>query len=90
MSQAIQRFFPPETRLTRPAGGFVLWVQLPDSIDSLKLYMQALNAGIAITPGYLFSATEQYRNFVRLNAANWSDKAERAIERLGQLTAELA
>lgn len=86
MSQAVRRFFPKGTRLTRPAGGFVLWVQLPDSVDSLELYGRALEGGIAITPGYLFSAAEQYRNFVRLNAANWSDEAENAVERLGALT----
>lgn len=90
MSQAISRFFPEETRLTRPSGGFVLWVQLPESVDSLELYRQALDTGIAITPGYLFSATEQYRNFIRLNAANWSDEAEHAIEQLGALVAGLA
>ena len=45
---------------------------------------------IEITPGYIFSATEQYRNFVRLNAANWSDEAEQAIERLGQLVGGMA
>jgi len=90
LSRAVTRFFPEGTRLTRPSGGFVLWVQLPDSVDSLELYKQALKAGIAIAPGYLFSATDQYRNFIRLNAANWSDEAERAIERLGELTIELA
>jgi DNA-binding transcriptional MocR family regulator len=47
------------------------------------LYKRALEAGIAITPGYLFSATNQYHHFIRLNAANWSDEAEAAIERLG-------
>ncbi len=90
MSQTVRRFFPEETRLTRPRGGFVLWVQLPESVDSLELYKQALKAGIAITPGYLFSATEQYRNFIRLNAANWSDEAERAVERLGRIMVDLA
>jgi DNA-binding transcriptional MocR family regulator len=90
MSQAIRRVFPEETRLTRPNGGFLLWVQLPEPVDSLKLYKRALEAGIAITPGYLFSATEQYRNFIRLNAANWSDEAANAIEQLGALVADLA
>ncbi|MBN1658525.1 MAG: PLP-dependent aminotransferase family protein [Anaerolineae bacterium] len=85
LSQAVQRHFPAECRLTRPAGGFVLWVQLPERVDSLVLYRQALQAGIAITPGYLFSPTNQFRNFIRLNAANWSDAAERAIETLGRL-----
>jgi DNA-binding transcriptional MocR family regulator len=90
MSQAVRRFFPEETRLTRPSGGFVLWVELPESVDSLKLYKRSLEAGIAITPGQLFSATNQYPNFIRLNAANWSDEAEKAVERLGQLITRLA
>jgi DNA-binding transcriptional MocR family regulator len=89
LSQAVRRFFPEESKLTRPAGGFLLWVQLPETVDSLELYRQALKAGIAITPGYLFSATQQYRNFIRLNAANWSEEAERAIARLGELIADL-
>jgi DNA-binding transcriptional MocR family regulator len=90
MSQAVRRFFPKEIKLTRPSGGFVLWVQLPDAVDSLVLYRLALEAGVAITPGYLFSATQQYRNFIRLNAANWSTEAERSVQRLGELVKQLA
>lgn len=90
MSQAVRRFFPEASKQTRPTGGFVLWVQLPEAVDSLDLYHRALAAGIAIAPGYLFSATDQYRNFVRLNAANWSDDAERAIERLGEIVGQMA
>ncbi|MGD2178417.1 MAG: PLP-dependent aminotransferase family protein [Anaerolineae bacterium] len=89
MSQAVRRHFPEQTKLTRPAGGFLLWVELPDSVDSLVLYKRALEAGIAITPGYLFSATNQYDHFIRLNAANWSDQAEAAIERLGHIIESL-
>jgi DNA-binding transcriptional MocR family regulator len=90
MSLAVMRRFPDGTRVTRPSGGFVLWVQLPERIDSLELYKRALKVGITLAPGYMFSATHQYRNFVRLNAAYWSDKAERAIERLGELMTEMA
>lgn len=90
MSQAVRRFFPPECRLTRPGGGFLLWVQLPAQVDSQHLYRQALKAGIAITPGTLFSPTNQYRNFVRLNAANWSEEAEQAIQRLGNMILALS
>lgn len=89
MSQAVMRHFPEGTRVTRPAGGFVLWVQLPEGgdrqTDSLALYKQALKAGITLAPGYLFSASEQYRNFIRLNAATWNREVERAIIRLGEM-----
>jgi len=85
LSQAVTRYFPPETRVTRPAGGFVLWVQLPENIDSLELYKLALQNNITITPGYLFSPTNQFSNFIRLNAAAWSYPIERAVERLGEM-----
>jgi DNA-binding transcriptional MocR family regulator len=87
MSQAVRRYFPEECKLTRPRGGFVLWIQLPESIDSLQLYNQALKANIAITPGTLFSPADQYRNFIRLNAAQWSQSVDQAIKTLGQFVA---
>ena len=90
LSQAVTRYFPPETRVTRPTGGFVLWVQLPENVDSLELYKLALENKITIAPGYLFSATNQYSNFIRLNAVAWSYPIERAVERLGKMVAELA
>lgn len=83
MSQAVMRYFPAETRVTRPSGGFILWVQLPEGIDSLELYKEALKGGITITPGYIFSPTNQFYNFIRLNAANWSYTIERALDHLG-------
>ena len=88
LSQAVMRYFPEGTRVTRPNGGIVLWVQMPDYVDSLELYKQALKAGITLAPGYIFSATEQYRNFIRLNAAWWSYETDRAMRRLGELVAE--
>lgn len=90
MSQAVPRYFPPGTRVTRPTGGFVLWVGLPEQMDSLDLYRRALGAGITLTPGYVFSPTNQFPNFIRLNAAAWSYATERALERLGELCFEAA
>lgn len=90
LSQAVTRSFPPGTRVTRPSGGFVLWVQLPENVDSLELYKLALANNITITPGYLFSPTNQFSNFIRLNAAAWTFPIERAVPKLGQLVAEMA
>lgn len=85
MTQAIGKFFPPGTRVSRPAGGFILWVELPRSVDSLKLYEAALKEKITIAPGPIFSVRQKYRNYVRLNAASWNDKIERAVATLGSL-----
>jgi DNA-binding transcriptional MocR family regulator len=75
--------------VTRPTGGFVLWVKLPEIVDSLELYKLALSGGISITPGTLFSPTNQYPNFISLNAAEWTFTTERALERLGEMVKEM-
>jgi DNA-binding transcriptional MocR family regulator len=90
VSQAVTRSFPAGTRVTRPLGGFVLWVQLPENMDSLELYKLALENNITIIPGHLFSPTNQFPNFIRLNAAAWTFPIERALVRLGDLVRELS
>ena len=90
ISQAVMKYFPAETRVTRPSSGFVLWVQMPDAVDSLELYSLAIKEGITLTPGYLFSPSNQFRNFIRINAADWSYKIDHALETLGDIIAELA
>jgi len=89
MAEAIGRFFPPGTRVSRPRGGFALWVEMPSGIDAVQLYRQAIPAGITLAPGNLFSVTGKYRNCVRLNAAFWSEREERAVQKLGELAAGL-
>jgi DNA-binding transcriptional MocR family regulator len=89
MAHAVVRAFPDGTLVTNPQGGFVLWVQLPGNVDSLELYRRAVQAGITLAPGYLFSATPRYRNYIRLTAAYWSFSAERALVRLGQLVGQM-
>ncbi len=85
MAQMVGRHFPAGTRVTRPAGGFILWVELPAHLDSFHLYQQALRAGITFAPGPIFSPKGGYRNYLRLNAATWSPKVEQAVATLGAL-----
>ena len=85
MAQTVGRSFPPGTRVTRPAGGFILWVELPPHVDSFHLYQQALRAGITFAPGPIFSPKGGYRNYLRLNAATWSPQVEKAVATLGVL-----
>jgi DNA-binding transcriptional MocR family regulator len=82
----VAKHFPRETRATRPAGGFVAWLELPKTVDAVALYRRALVEGISIAPGPLFSAREKYRHFVRLNfAQGWNDRTVGALTRLGRL-----
>ncbi|HEY1270166.1 MAG TPA: PLP-dependent aminotransferase family protein [Candidatus Binatia bacterium] len=86
MTDAIARYFPPGTKVTRPQGGLALWVELPKSIDSLDLHRKALKERVSIAPGPIFSAKQKYKNFIRISCGEpWTDRIERAMETLGNL-----
>jgi DNA-binding transcriptional MocR family regulator len=88
MLYAIEKYFPPNTRVTQPKGGYFLWVELPPHIDSLQLFKLALVQGISIAPGPIFSASHRFRNCIRLNYGNsWNNKIEDAVKVLGRLIA---
>jgi len=89
MSQAILSHFPEGTRITEPGGGFVLWVQLPGHLDSVRLYQEAVKAFIAIAPGYIFSPTHKFNDCIRLNASCWSAQSEEDLARLGMVVKRL-
>lgn len=85
MTKAVERLFPEGTRITRPQGGFVIWLELPDNRDCFELAQKLLSIGISIAPGPIFSATGKYRNFLRLSCAcEWSDRLERALTTIAQ------
>jgi len=88
MTDLIARHFPAGTSMTRPRGGFILWIEMPPGTDSLALYQKAAQEGISITPGPLFSLSGKFGNYIRLSAAYFDEKVERAIEALGRLAGE--
>ncbi len=86
MLAAIARHFPAQTRVSQPAGGYFLWLELPEQMDALKLFHMALAQGISIAPGPIFSPTRRFGNCIRLNYGSpWSEAAERAMETLGRI-----
>ncbi|MEM8812757.1 MAG: PLP-dependent aminotransferase family protein [Pseudomonadota bacterium] len=90
MTRAIDIAFPAETRVTKPSGGFVLWLEMPKDIDTLVLYEQALAERICFAPGSVFSATGRYRHCLRLSCgSDWNDRLERSVARLGTIAADL-
>lgn len=85
-------YFPENTRLSKPQGGFVAWLQLPNKVDATQLYLEAKRKGVIIAPGEIFSSNpKKYRHFIRLSYANdWTKEREQAINTLGALARELA
>lgn len=89
--EAIEQSFPAGTRLTSPMGGYFLWVQLPENIDSLQIHRLALDQGISIAPGPMFSAQRGFGNYLRLNYGHeWNKEMETAVARLGDIITGLA
>lgn len=90
--QAIERYFPPNTRITQPQGGYVLWVELPvenlvsKNFDTYELTLRLLDEKIAITPGKIFTTTQKYKNCLRLSSGGyWTPQKEKALRRVGEL-----
>ncbi|MGV8657421.1 PLP-dependent aminotransferase family protein, partial [Pseudomonas aeruginosa] len=50
MLAAVARYFPEQTRVSRPSGGYFLWLELPEAVDSLRLFQLALAQGISLAP----------------------------------------
>jgi DNA-binding transcriptional MocR family regulator len=89
-SQVIQHNFPSGTRLSVPAGGFILWVCLPEGVSSIALLHLAQAESISIIPGEIFSNSDHFRNYIRLNCAiPWNDDVNQALVRLSELIRKL-
>src|SRR5690606_28161663 len=86
MTEAVIECFPAGIRLSRPRGGFLLWCELPESVDAGTLAAEARAAGISIAPGPMFSPAGGLRNFIRINCGHpWDARVERAVGILGHL-----
>ncbi len=90
MTAKVLETFPAGTRLSKPVGGCVLWVQLPGRTSAEELFERALEDGISIAPGSIFSPARRFANCLRLSFGHpWDDTIERGLERLGALATEL-
>jgi len=89
MIDRIGRYFPTTIKITQPQGGYVIWLELPKKIDANAIAEQALEHGISVAPGSLFSTSQKYRHCMRLNCAvAWTDQTEHALIRLGTMIAQ--
>ncbi len=87
IQQAICDYFPAETRVTRPSGGYVLWLEFPEAFDSMELYREALAHQISVAPGTIFSPSGSYQNCLRLHGGlPQSEEIDRALQILGRLS----
>jgi DNA-binding transcriptional MocR family regulator len=88
--QAIAEYFPEDTRMTRPQGGFALWIELNKKVNTYKLHKRSLKQNIGIAPGQIFSSQGHFENCFRISFGElWSDKIEEGIRTLGKLASQV-
>ena len=90
-ARAICDYFPEGTKASRPQGGFVLWIELSQKSDTIKLYERALKQGISIAPGRMFTLQQQFNHCMRISyGLPWNEKLNEALQILGRLAHEMS
>jgi 2-aminoadipate transaminase len=86
MLDSIAKHFPEGTTWTVPAGGFFLWVTLPEGVNMTDLRPQAKEIGVDYLPGSTCFADGTGKNTLRLAYSYVTDeKIDPAIKKLGDL-----
>jgi DNA-binding transcriptional MocR family regulator len=86
---SVMRHFPAGTKCTQPEGGYFLWVEMPEEIDSYALHRAALAKGISVAPGMLFTLGDELSNCLRLNCSFPSEQVGEAVAVLDELASDL-
>jgi DNA-binding transcriptional MocR family regulator len=88
---AVSQHFPAGTKVSRPNGGYFLWIELPKTIEALALHRKAMDADISIAPGPMFSASGSFSSCVRVNCGRpLTARVEAALQRVGRAASRLA
>jgi len=68
---------------TQPEGGLFLWVTVPEKIDTLQLFHEAIKFKVAFVPGNAFFAENHEKNHMRINFSYPSkEQLTEAVKRL--------
>ncbi|HMA29216.1 MAG TPA: PLP-dependent aminotransferase family protein, partial [Thermoanaerobaculia bacterium] len=83
--------FPIGTRVERPSGGYVLWVELPPGVSGRALAAAAREKGVLLSAGAEFLADQSDVNAIRISVARGpAADLEKALEIAGAAARELA
>lgn len=84
--RAVSEYFPKNTKISRPQGGFLLWLELDSRINTYELYKRGIQQGISITPGSIFTMQNQYQNCMRLSYGMlWNEKIKNSLQEIGKI-----
>jgi len=81
----VAQHFPEGTRLSPPAGGLLLWIELPEGVSGDAIFEAALEQGIKIFPGSMFSNGRRFDHYIRLAvSAPYGPEVDDALRWLGE------
>ena len=87
---ALSKYLPKSVRMTTPAGGLSIWIQLPDGIKGSGVHAEARKKGISILPGFLCSGLDVYDRYIRIGYGGlWDATTEGAIREIGRIIERL-
>ncbi len=82
----LERYMPEGSRWTSPQGGFFIWLELPEKIDTVKMLPKAVEAGVNYLPGPACFANRSGRHTIRLAFSFVKlDQIETGLRRLGEV-----
>ncbi len=67
MQEALARHFPASISFTHPEGGMFLWGRLPEDMNSMELFKEAVKEKVVFVPGDPFYTRSKKTSAFRLN-----------------------
>jgi len=69
LSKALRELLPDSVRFVEPDGGFFIWLEFADRIDTVKMLAAARQHHVDFLPGIKFSSQNRLSNYARLSFA---------------------
>ncbi len=88
-TQAIAEYFPDDTKVSSPQGGYVLWLELNKKVNAFDLFQEAMEYHISVAPGQIFSTDARFENCVRISfGMPFTKEIDQSLKILGQLVSK--
>ena len=86
MLESLEKHFPEGAVWNKPAGGFFVFITLPENIDSDEMLYEAIEEKVAYVSGSSFFATGKGKNTMRLSFCYPSiEDIREGVKRLGKV-----
>jgi DNA-binding transcriptional MocR family regulator len=84
--QGIVNYFPAGTKISRPQGGYALWIELDKQLNAFEIYQQAIHQQISIAPGQIFSTDGRFSHFIRISYGGvYDEMIDKSLQVLGSI-----